>query len=361
MSSKLKFGVSIIVALGILFGAIAPVFAQTATPPAAGDPQTPPQQGGNPWISQIAQALSMSADDLQTAISSGKTIEALAKEKSVDLSTLIDTLLKTVSDRYAQDVTAGKMTQTEADSKLSEMKTALNEWFTTGKMPDSLNMQPVAREFVIVADVLGTTTTDLQAALDKGQKIADLVTAKSLTLDTFISAVVTKRTEELTKSVTDGKMTQTDADKAISDLKTALTDWYNTNEFPAAWKQHMRVNKEELAKALGLTVDELDTALKAGKTVSDLATAKSLTLDALATTLLASVTEKMTADVTAGKMTQADADKQLASMKADLIAVLQSGKLDDGQGGPAGMPPAGTPPAGAPAAATPAASATSTN
>jgi hypothetical protein len=129
-------------------------------------------------------------------------------------------------------------------------------------------------------------------------------------------------------------MTQTEADKTITDLTATLTAWYNGGDFPAAWQQRggMLVSKEAVAKALGMTADELDAALKAGKTITDLVAAKSMTIDALATTLLATFSEQLASDVTAGRLTQAKADEQLATMKADLIKMLESGSLDAGQG-----------------------------
>ena len=311
----------------------------------------------DPWLSQVADALQLSIEDLQGAIQDGKTIATLAQEKSMDLTTLVDTLVKSASDRYTQDVSSGKLTQEQADQNLSDLKKALSEWFTTGTMSDLLKSNRSIPELGLVADALGINEAGLQEALKNSKTLAELAKEKSISLDILISTVMTKRSETIKQEVTDGKLTQDEADKIISDLKTNLTEWYNTGTLPAAWQRGggMRIGMDEIAKALGMTEDELNTALKANKTISQIAEGKSISLDILAGTLLTRYTDQLKKEVTDGKLTQTEADQKLATIKSDLVKQLESGNLNFGQnpdgvntsGGVPGKPN-GTPPASGP-------------
>ncbi|MCE1253234.1 MAG: hypothetical protein LWX83_06745 [Anaerolineae bacterium] len=345
MLKKMNIGASILIALALILGVMAPAFAQTQTPP-AGNGNNPPQQpGGDPWLSQVAEALSLDVKDLESALQSGSTIETLAEKQNVDLDSLIETLLKTTTERLAQEVTDGKLTQAEADAQVAEIKSALEEWFTTGTRPDSLSFeQPLSEELRLVAEVLGLSDSELQKALDDGKTLTDLLKTQGISLDELISAVSEKRSEQTAQMVTDGKLTQTDLDKMLEDLKTNLTEWYDSGKIPEALMQRgggVRVGYTEVAEALGMTVEDLTSALKAGTTISQLVQKQGITLDTLVTTLLQPFSEQLDKSVSDGKMTQAQADQKLADMKTDLTTRLENNQLD--AGGPGGDKPAGGP------------------
>ncbi len=342
MLKKMNIGVSIIIALALILGVMAPAFAQTQTPPTGGGAMPP--QGGDPWLSQIAEVLSMDVQDLESALKSGSTIETLAQKQSVDLDTLIDTLAENYSERFTKDVTDGKLTQAEADQNLSDLKAALEEWFTSGTRPDSLasEMQPLSQELRLVADALDMSDVELQTALDGGKTLADLVKAQNLSLANLIKAVSSKYSETFAQMITDGKMTQSDVDKMLADLEANLTEWYNSGEMPAAWQQRgggVRVGVQEVADALGMTAEDLQSALDSGTTIAQLVQKQGTTLDVLATTLLERFSEQLDKSVSDGSMTQAEADQKLADMKTDLMTRLESGQLD--MVGPGGGMPAG--------------------
>ena len=64
-------------------------------------------------------ALGMTADELRTELQGGTTIAELATEKGVELSTVTDAMLAAEKEHLAEEVTAGKITQAQADERLS--------------------------------------------------------------------------------------------------------------------------------------------------------------------------------------------------------------------------------------------------
>jgi hypothetical protein len=72
---------------------------------------------GGPGLTVAAKALGVSAADLRTALQSGKTIADVASTRNVDLQTVIDAIVASEKEHLAQAVTAGKLTQAEADER----------------------------------------------------------------------------------------------------------------------------------------------------------------------------------------------------------------------------------------------------
>jgi hypothetical protein len=96
---------------------------------------------------------------------------------------------------------------------------------------------------------------------------------------------------------------------------------------------------EVVAEALGMTVDELRAALADGQTIADLAEAKGVALEDVASALAAAQAERLQQAVENGRLTQEEADAKLAEMEANILAHLESGEFvgPAGPGGP-GMP-----------------------
>ena len=73
---------------------------------------------------------------------------------------------------------------------------------------------------------------------------------------------------------------------------------------------------DEAAAALGMTTDELRTALAGGQSIADVAKAKGVDLTKVTDALVAAYTKHEQDEVTAGSETQAEADKEIAAFKA---------------------------------------------
>ena len=90
---------------------------------------------GGEQHAELAAALGMTVEELQTAIQNGQTIEEIAAEKGVDLQAFA---LAQAKEHLAQAVTDGKLTQAEADAKLAEIQTAIEN----GEFPGQRGFGP---------------------------------------------------------------------------------------------------------------------------------------------------------------------------------------------------------------------------
>lgn len=92
-----------------------------------------------------------------------------------------------------------------------------------------------------------------------------------------------------------------------------------------------------IAKALNMTVSDLQSALQSGKTVADLAKAKNIGLAKVVDAILAERQADLKEAVAAKRITQAQADQILANMKANLPTHLSSPFTPRGNGMGMGM------------------------
>ena len=74
----------------------------------------------------------------------------------------------------------------------------------------------------ILAETLGMTAEELYAALADGQTIVELVEAQGVEMDALVEALIAPRVEQLVQAVTDGYVTQEQADWMIEMMTTHM-------------------------------------------------------------------------------------------------------------------------------------------
>lgn len=95
-----------------------------------------------------------------------------------------------------------------------------------------------------------------------------------------------------------------------------------------------------------MTGAELRTALEGGQTLAQVAQSKGVSVDTVVNAIVAEIKTKLSEQVAAGRLTQAQADEKLANFEAELDAKIDS-VSPLGKRGPRGTAPSGTAPSGA--------------
>lgn len=78
-------------------------------------------------LEAAATALGLTVEELRIELEGGSTIAAVATEQGVDVPTVIDALVAEATTRLNERVTAGDLTQDEADAKVAELTTRITE------------------------------------------------------------------------------------------------------------------------------------------------------------------------------------------------------------------------------------------
>jgi DNA-binding CsgD family transcriptional regulator len=84
-------------------------------------------RGGKFASEAVATTLKLTAAELKTELQAGKSLATIAKAQNVDIADVKATLTTEFKAHLAEEVTSGKHTQAEADAKLAEFSTRLDD------------------------------------------------------------------------------------------------------------------------------------------------------------------------------------------------------------------------------------------
>jgi hypothetical protein len=146
------------------------------------------------------------------------------------------------------------------------------------------------------------------------------------------TSVVDRITDALSGLVDDGSITQEQADEVATTLSEAGLG-RGGHHGPG------RLGLETAAEALGMTEDELRTALEPeGTSLADVAEAEGVEVDTLVDALVQAQEERIAQAVEDGRLTQEEADERLADLEARVTERVNSddpGRGHRGRGGDA--------------------------
>ena len=125
----------------------------------------------------------------------------------------------------------------------------------------------------------------------------------------------TRLQEVLQPLIDDGTITQAQADKVIATL-VAAGPVGGGHRGPGGFGGHHGpgIGLDVVATTLGITADEVRTAVQGGQTIAELAVSKGKTAQDVIDAVVADATTRINTAVTDGKLTQAQADERLADL-----------------------------------------------
>jgi hypothetical protein len=177
------------------------------------------------------------------------------------------------------------------------------------------------------AAFLNITVTDLAADLKGGKTLAQEATAKGKKPADLIDAIVAAEKKVLDADVAAGWITSDQASSVLSGLTKQITGLVNDGP-PVPATEHAGL-LDTAATYLGLSVSDLQSKLKAGKTLADVtATVSGKTVEGLVAALEGPAKKELDVAVTAGKITQAQETTILSNITSRLTDLV-NGKAGD--------------------------------
>lgn len=173
-------------------------------------------------LAELAAAMGMTTEALQAALDGGQTLEEIAAANGFDLQAHA---LTQAQEHLAQAVADGKLTQEEADAKLAEIQTAIENGEFPGRRGFGPGHGARGERGSDLAEALGMTQEELKAAIQSGQTVEEIAAEKGVDLQAFF---LTQAQERLTEAVAEGKLTQEEADAKLAEIQTAIEN----GEFP---------------------------------------------------------------------------------------------------------------------------------
>jgi polyhydroxyalkanoate synthesis regulator phasin len=145
----------------------------------------------------------------------------------------------------------------------------------------------------------------------------------------------TRLREALQPLVDDGTITAEQADAVTAQLIENMPERGNRGH--GGFGQHGGFDGDVVAGALGITTDELRTALGDGQTVAEIAAAQGVDVQVVIDAVVAAMQERLDQAVANGRLTQEEADARLAQMTERATEwINEGGSFGPGRGGRGG-------------------------
>ena len=162
--------------------------------------------------------------------------------------------------------------------------------------------------------------------------------ASATTSDNVVTSRLAHIKSALRGLVTDGTLTQAQADKVAGTLDSqppmaGMGGRGDRGGMGGGFGgMGLTQSHDAAAKVLGMTSDELYTAVQGGKSLADVAKDQKVSLDALVKAMVADANVDLAAAVKAGSMTQAQADRMKSSLTERITDQVNGVRAGGGMG-----------------------------
>jgi len=252
-----------------------------------------------------------------------------------------DKLTTAVDEAYDETldeaVTAGRLTQEQADT-LKERGFDFAPQFGPGF--GERGPHGGVQVMDAAATVLGMSVDDLMTELKDGKSLVDVAAAKGISREKLTADLLAQVKTHLDGLVSDGELTQEQADNSYTQTESnidqivSVQSGFNFGPGFGDRGPHGGVRvMDAAATVLGMTVDDLMTELKDGKSLADVAAAQGISQEKLTADLLAQVKVQLDGLVSEGKLTQEQADSIYAQTESNIDQIVSD---TSGLGGPCG-------------------------
>ena len=191
-------------------------------------------------LDAAAAYLGVTEEQLRTEIAGGKSLAEIAKAKGKSVDGLVDALVADANKKIAAAVTAGRLSQADADRLTASLKEHVTEMVNNTVGPRGGPGRGFGFGFGhgrghgglfggldAAASYLGLTEEQLRTELMSGKTLADVAKAKGKPVDGLVDALTADAKKRLDAAVAAGRITKADADKALAEMKQRVTDRVN--------------------------------------------------------------------------------------------------------------------------------------
>jgi polyhydroxyalkanoate synthesis regulator phasin len=209
-----------------------------------------------------------------------------------------------------------------------------------GGNPDRPNQQqqsdPILRDLIGI--VVSETGLDAQQILEQwrdGTSLIDIITANGGAYGVVIAQTTAQVTENIATAVSEGKMTQEQADQILADLGPRITEMISIDQPPRSDNNGGPDNRqndpltgafmETFVEQTGLEPALIMEQLRDSATIGDLLAANNIDANAFAAAVVAKMETQLGEAVTNGRITQEQADQLLATLGERVTMIIENG------------------------------------
>jgi len=178
-------------------------------------------------VQAVADATHLRPPQILAQLRSGSTLADIITANGGDVDAVVNSAVAAATDQINAAVKEGRLGQQQADQLIANLpdlyKAAVN-----GNIHPALVQQVVGLAILrLAADQTGMAPKDIMAQLRSGKSLADVLTEHNVDVNTFIDTAVSQTTNRINKAVSNGRLTQDQADQLIQTFRDRLTERIN--------------------------------------------------------------------------------------------------------------------------------------
>lgn len=211
---------------------------EAGLPPASTEPLSPPAGPlGGPGLGGPGLG-GIETSELRTALESGSSLSAIAKQQNVDSQKLLQLTASAIEARLSQEYKDGRITESVYKSRLSEVSkraaSLLNQTRPKPPVPgsapaDTAALPPLgpgleSLDRSELAGLLGISTSQLASGLGSGQSLAELAGTSGTSTQKLMDLVAAALTQNLKERLARGDLWTDEYSAALANVQTRAAD-----------------------------------------------------------------------------------------------------------------------------------------
>jgi hypothetical protein len=184
-------------------------------------------------VELVLQETGLTREEIRVQLQDGATLATIIEDSGASVDTITEQVTVLVSERAAQAVENGRLTQEQADVLITELETRLN-----GILTGEITLREgrgIGREgragMNLISETLqtltGLTAREIRAQLRAGDTLSGILQANEIDQETFTQAALDAASAQLTARVEAGTITQEQADALLAEFTEKLTERLN--------------------------------------------------------------------------------------------------------------------------------------
>jgi uncharacterized protein (DUF433 family) len=170
-------------------------------------------------VQAVADATGLRPPQVLQQVRAGLTLAEIITANGGDIGTVVNNAVADATDQINAFVADGRLGQEQAD---------LYTVAVNGQLRQGGLRQHIGREVLALAgDQIGMTVQDIVQELRSGKSLGDVLTEHNVDVNAFIEGAVAQVLERLDKAVSNGRITQEQADQMLQTFRDHLTERIN--------------------------------------------------------------------------------------------------------------------------------------
>lgn len=180
---------------------------------------------------EVLESLGLDAETVRAGFEADMTLVEIAAENGVSEADLASAIEADIESHIADAVESGRLTQEQADEKLSELSDKVTERINTRPSERPERDRPGHRGHRFgageVLEELGLTADDLRAGREAGQTLAETAEANGVSEEDLVAALVAQATERAEAAIESGRVDEDRVAEMLEGLEEKITERIN--------------------------------------------------------------------------------------------------------------------------------------